>query len=92
MIKRKTVRETVESFMRTTLQATYPNMSSRWMKHSCIKENANRQTQVCYITREESVHEHCVFEKGESFAKSFTTDRGTVPLFRVPSSVKINEQ
>ena len=61
------------------------------------EDDANGQTQICYITRGESVPEHWVFEKGESFAKSFMvvgiiTGRGTVPLFRVPSSVKINAQ
>ena len=33
------------------------------------EDDANGQTQICYITREESVPEHWVFEKGESFAK-----------------------
>ena len=60
------------------------------------EDDANGQTQICYITRGDSVLEHWVFEKGESFSKSFMvhhgiiTDRGTVPLFRVPSNVKIN--
>ena len=61
------------------------------------EDDANGKIQICYITRGESVPEHWEFEKGESFAKSFKvvgiiTGRGTVPLFRVTSNVKINAQ
>lgn len=59
--------------------------------------NSNGQTRICYVKRGESVPEDWVFEKDESFSKSFMvigviTGRGTVPLFRVPAKVKINAQ
>ena len=54
------------------------------------EDDANGQSQICYITRGENLS-----EKGESFAKNFMMAgiiTGTVPLFRVPSNVKINAQ
>ena len=59
--------------------------------------NSNGKREICYIKGGESVPESWVFEKNESFDESFMvvgiiTGRGTVPLFRVPSNVKINAQ
>ena len=58
------------------------------------KVDANGQTQICYITREESVPDHWVFEKGETFTKSFMVI-GIIAdkvMSRVPSSAYINAQ
>ena len=57
--------------------------------------NANGKRQICYIKNGETIPESWVFEKTESFDESFMvvgviTGKGTLPLFRVPSSVKIN--
>ena len=93
MITRKTVRPTVESHIEGDRSEYVVTLNEDLV----YDNDANGQTQICYITRGESVPEHWEFEKGESFAKSFMvvgiiTDRGTVPLFRVPSNVKINAQ
>ena len=55
----------------------------------------NEQTRICYVSRGEIISDDWVFEESESFSKSFMvvgiiSERGTVPLFRVPARVKIN--
>jgi len=60
-------------------------------------EDSNRERRICYLKQGERVPESWVMEKDESFKKGFMvvsviTGRGTVPLFRVPSQVKINAQ
>jgi hypothetical protein len=58
-------------------------------------DDSNGKRQICYVKHGEKVPERWVFEKNESFKKGFMvvgiiTGRGTVPLIRVPSEVKIN--
>jgi uncharacterized protein YerC len=60
-------------------------------------EDSNRERGICYIKQGETIPESWVMEKDESFKKGFMivgiiTGRGTVPLFRVPSQVKVNAQ
>ena len=60
-------------------------------------EDSNPERPICYVNQGERVPESWVMEKDESFKKGFMivgviTGRGTVPLFRVPSEVKINAQ
>ena len=60
-------------------------------------QDSNGKREICYVKNGESVPEEWVFEKNESFDESFMvvgaiTGRGTVPLFKVPSNVKINAQ
>ena len=57
-------------------------------------KNVNGQRRICYVGRDEDVP---VFEKYRSYSKGFMvigiiTGRGTVPLFRVPTEVKINAE
>ena len=59
--------------------------------------NSNGKREICYIKNGEDVPESWIFEKNESFEQSFMvvgviTGKGTVPLFKVPSNVKINAQ
>lgn len=59
--------------------------------------NSKEQTPICYVKRGESVPDDWVFEKDESFSKSFMivgviTGRGTVPLIRVPAKAKVNAE
>lgn len=60
-------------------------------------DDSNKNRSICYVKRGESVPECWIFEKNESFRKGFMiigiiTGRGTVPLFRVPTEVKINAE
>lgn len=60
-------------------------------------DNANKKRDICYLEAGDSVPESWVFEKGESFPEGFMlvgiiTGRGTLPLIKVPSNVKINAQ
>ena len=60
-------------------------------------DDSNTQSRICYVKKGEDVPESWVFEKDESFKDGFMvigviTGRGTVPLFRVPSQVKINAE
>ena len=60
-------------------------------------EDSNRERRICYIRKGERVPESWVMEKDENFKKGFMivgviTAWDTVPLFRVPSQVKINSQ
>ena len=57
--------------------------------------NSSGKREICYIKNGEDVPESWIFEKNESFEQSFMvvgviTGKGTVPLFKVPSNVKIN--
>ena len=59
--------------------------------------NSNGKREICYIKNGETVPESWIFEKAESFDEGFMvvgiiTGRGTLPLIRVPSKVKINAQ
>jgi len=59
--------------------------------------NSNGKREICYIKNGESIPESWIFEKAESFDESFMvvgiiTGKGTLPLIRVPSKVKINAQ
>lgn len=61
------------------------------------QQDSNKSRDICYLEASESLPESWVFEKGESFQQGFMvigviTGRGAVPLFRVPSRVKINAQ
>ena len=60
-------------------------------------KNVNGQRRICYVSRDENVPDDWVFERDRSFSKGFMiigiiTGRGTIPLFRVPTEVKINAQ
>ena len=60
-------------------------------------DDSNRKRRICYVKQGERVPESWVMEKDESFKNGFMivgviTGRGTVPLFKVPSQVKINAQ
>ena len=86
----------VTSFMNTTLQTTDLNMSSRWANHSSMKMTPTCNHKFATL-HEEKEYLNIGYSKAESFTKSFMvvgiiTGHVTVPLFRVPSSVKINAQ
>lgn len=77
--------------------------SDRWKYAVTLDEalvyldDSNRESRICYVNRGETVPESWVFEKDESFKKGFMvvgilTGKGTIPLIRVPSKVKINAQ
>ena len=60
-------------------------------------EDSNRERRICYVKQGDPVPESWILEKDESFKNGFMivgviTGRGTVPLLRVPSQVKINAQ
>ena len=60
-------------------------------------KNVNGQRRICYVAKDEDVPDEWVFERDKSFSKGFMvigiiTGRGTVPLFRVPTEVKINAE
>jgi len=58
-------------------------------------QDSSSETKFCYVKKGEKVPDDWVLEKDESFKQGFMvigiiTGRGTLPLFRVPSEVKIN--
>lgn len=57
--------------------------------------DVNKNSEICYVKRGEELDDSWVYERNESFAKKIMvvgvlTGRGVVPLFRVPSKVKVN--
>ena len=90
---------------KTTCRKLYENhlAGDRWEYAVTLDEalvyiqNANGKREICYVKNGESVPESWIFEKRESFDESFMvvgviSGRGTIPLFKVPSNVKINAQ
>jgi transposase len=60
-------------------------------------DETNGKKEICYVDTTETVPESWIFEKSESFQKSFMvvgviTGKRTLPLMRVPSNTKINAQ
>jgi [histone H3]-lysine36 N-dimethyltransferase SETMAR len=60
-------------------------------------DDTNKKRRICYVKRAEPVPESWIFENDESFKKGFMvigviTGKGTLPLIRVPSAVKVNAQ
>ena len=56
-------------------------------------DDSNKKRRICYVKRGEPVPESWIFENDESFMViGIITGRGTVPIFRVPTKVKINAE
>lgn len=60
-------------------------------------DDVNAKRSICYVNVGEQVPDSWVFEKSESFSKSFMvvgiiTGRGALPLLRVPSGAKVDAE